>query len=101
MIVTFQQITLFGAGDPKIMAGGISSALITTVLGLVVAIPTTTALRTCLTHKAKTLFLMSAGTGCGRYRRARTSEANQTWKRLKQFAISQKQVGRYSWSSAC
>lgn len=40
MIVTFQQITLFGAGDPKIMAGGISSALITTVLGLVVAIPT-------------------------------------------------------------
>ena len=41
MIVTFQQITLFGAGDPKIMAGGISSALITTVLGLVVAIPTT------------------------------------------------------------
>lgn len=41
MIVTFQQITLFGTGDPKIMAGGISSALITTVLGLVVAIPTT------------------------------------------------------------
>ena len=41
MIVTFQQITLFGTGDPKIMAGGISSALMTTVLGLVVAIPTT------------------------------------------------------------
>jgi len=40
MIVTFQAITLFGAGDPKLMAGGISQALVTTVLGLVVAIPT-------------------------------------------------------------
>lgn len=40
MILTFQAITIFGAGDPKAMAGGISSALITTVLGLVVAIPT-------------------------------------------------------------
>ncbi|WP_413663572.1 MotA/TolQ/ExbB proton channel family protein [Microbulbifer sp. CNSA002] len=40
MIVTFQAITIFGAGDPKAMAGGISSALITTVLGLCVAIPT-------------------------------------------------------------
>ena len=34
-------ITLFGTGDPKLMAGGISTALVTTVLGLVVAIPTT------------------------------------------------------------
>jgi len=40
MINTFQQITIFGAGDPKAMAGGISQALVTTVLGLVVAIPT-------------------------------------------------------------
>ncbi|WP_205859097.1 MotA/TolQ/ExbB proton channel family protein [Pleionea sediminis] len=40
MIITFQKITLFGAGDPTIMAGGISQALVTTVLGLVVAIPT-------------------------------------------------------------
>lgn len=40
MIITFQAITIFGAGDPKAMAGGISSALITTVLGLLVAIPT-------------------------------------------------------------
>ena len=40
MILTFQAITIFGAGDPKAMAGGISSALITTVLGLLVAIPT-------------------------------------------------------------
>jgi biopolymer transport protein ExbB len=39
MIVTFQAITLFGTGDPKLMAGGISQALVTTVLGLMVAIP--------------------------------------------------------------
>lgn len=41
MILTFQAITLFGTGDPKTMAGGISTALMTTVLGLCVAIPTT------------------------------------------------------------
>lgn len=39
MIATFQSITLFGTGDPKLMASGISQALITTVLGLVAAIP--------------------------------------------------------------
>jgi len=39
MIETFQAITLFGTGDPKMMAGGISQALITTVLGLISAIP--------------------------------------------------------------
>lgn len=39
MINTFQSIQLYGAGDPKLMAGGISQALVTTVLGLVVAIP--------------------------------------------------------------
>ena len=39
MIQTFQMITLFGAGDPKMMAGGISEALVTTMLGLMTAIP--------------------------------------------------------------
>jgi len=39
MIITFQAITIFGAGDPKAMAGGISTALVTTVQGLLVAIP--------------------------------------------------------------
>jgi len=39
MIQTFQAITLYGTGDPKLMAGGISQALVTTVLGLSVAIP--------------------------------------------------------------
>ncbi len=39
MIATFQSITLFGTGDPKMMADGISQALVTTALGLIVAIP--------------------------------------------------------------
>jgi len=39
MIKTFQAITLFGAGDPRMMAGGISEALVTTMLGLMTAIP--------------------------------------------------------------
>ena len=39
MINTFQSMTLFGTGDPKLMAGGISQALVTTVLGIVVALP--------------------------------------------------------------
>jgi len=39
MIRTFTQITLFGTGDPRIMAGGISEALVTTVSGLIAAIP--------------------------------------------------------------
>jgi biopolymer transport protein ExbB len=39
MINTFQIITLFGTGDPKMMASGISEALVTTMLGLIAAIP--------------------------------------------------------------
>ena len=39
MIVTFQALPLFGTGDPKLMAGGISQALVTTMLGLIVDIP--------------------------------------------------------------
>jgi biopolymer transport protein ExbB len=39
MIQTFQAITMFGAGDPKMMAGGISEALVTTMLGLMTAAP--------------------------------------------------------------
>ncbi|RKZ47908.1 MAG: energy transducer TonB [Gammaproteobacteria bacterium] len=54
MIIVFQAITIYGAGDPKAMAGGISSALVTTVLGLMVAIPTLL-LHTMLNGKAKKL----------------------------------------------
>ncbi|MEM9301819.1 MAG: MotA/TolQ/ExbB proton channel family protein, partial [Pseudomonadota bacterium] len=54
MIGTFQAITLFGTGDPKMMAGGISQALVTTVLGLCVAIPLTF-LHSILQARAKSL----------------------------------------------
>ncbi len=39
MIQTFQAMMIYGTGDPQLMAGGISEALITTMLGLVAAIP--------------------------------------------------------------
>ncbi len=52
MILTFQSITLFGTSDPKLMAGGISQALITTMLGLIAAIPLLFA-HTFLSSKAK------------------------------------------------
>jgi biopolymer transport protein ExbB len=54
MIITFQSITLFGTSDPKLMAGGISTALITTVLGLSVAIPLLFAY-TFIAAKSKTI----------------------------------------------
>ena len=54
MIVTFQAITLYGAGDPKLMAGGISTALVTAVLGLCVAIPTVF-LHTLVSSRARRL----------------------------------------------
>ncbi len=54
MINVFQQITLFGTGDPRMMAGGISTALVTTVLGLIAAIPLTI-IHSGLQSKAKGL----------------------------------------------
>lgn len=39
MITTFNQITLFGTGEPRILSGGISEALLTTQFGLMVAVP--------------------------------------------------------------
>lgn len=54
MIQTFQMITMFGTGDPKTMAGGISMALVTTVLGLCVAIPLTL-LHALLSSRSKAL----------------------------------------------
>jgi len=54
MILTFQSISLFGTGDPKLMAGGISQALITTVMGLVTAIPLLF-LHTLLVSRSRTL----------------------------------------------
>ncbi|MBY0400508.1 MotA/TolQ/ExbB proton channel family protein [Myxococcota bacterium] len=64
MIKTFQAITLFGAGDPRMMAGGISEALVTTMQGLVTAIPMVL-LHSALTYNTKqivdTLDEQSAG----------------------------------------
>ena len=54
MIITFQAMTVYGAGDPTAMSAGISSALVTTVLGLVVAIPTVL-MHTYLNSKATRL----------------------------------------------
>src|SRR5690606_33723437 len=54
MIKTFQAIALHGSGDPKLMSGGISEALVTTVEGLVTAIPILL-LHSLLTAKSQTL----------------------------------------------
>ncbi|AJR05913.1 flagellar motor protein MotA [Photobacterium gaetbulicola] len=54
MIETFQVITQFGNGDPTVMAGGISMALVTTVLGLVAAMPLLLA-HNMLTTQAETI----------------------------------------------
>jgi biopolymer transport protein ExbB len=54
MINTFHVITSFGTGDPRLMAGGISEALVTTQLGLAVAIPVLVA-ATLLSRRAKVL----------------------------------------------
>ncbi|WP_318010325.1 MotA/TolQ/ExbB proton channel family protein [Modicisalibacter tunisiensis] len=54
MIVTFQSITVFGTGDPQLMAGGISQALVTTVLGLITAVPLLFA-QTALSSRSRTL----------------------------------------------
>ena len=54
MIATFQSITLFGTGDPRLMAGGISQALVTTVLGLICAI-TLLLLHTLVANQSKAL----------------------------------------------
>jgi len=57
MIETFQSITLFGTGDPKLMSGGISVALVTTELGLIVAIPLTL-LHSWLSGSARKMFFI-------------------------------------------
>lgn len=57
MIATFNAITLFGTGDPKLMAGGISQALVTTVLGLVVAIPLLFG-HSIVTNKVKSMIIV-------------------------------------------
>ena len=54
MIVAFESIAVAGAGDPRVVAGGISQALVTTASGLVIAIPTIISYR-YLARKAESL----------------------------------------------
>jgi len=54
MINTFEVMALFGTGDPKLMAGGISQALVTTIQGLVVAIPAVL-LHTLVNERSKSI----------------------------------------------
>jgi len=55
MIETFKLMTLFGAGDASAVSGGISEALVTTELGLVVAIPALL-MHALLSRKVKTYY---------------------------------------------
>jgi biopolymer transport protein ExbB len=55
MIETFKMMTLFGSGDPEVVSGGIAQALVTTELGLVVAIPALI-LNALLSRRAKTYY---------------------------------------------
>jgi len=55
MIETFKMMTLFGSGDPEVVSGGIAQALVTTELGLVVAIPALI-LNAVLSRKAKSYY---------------------------------------------
>ncbi|QDP00638.1 MotA/TolQ/ExbB proton channel family protein [Thalassotalea sp. PS06] len=55
MIGTFQSITLYGTGDPKIMAGDISMALVTTAMGLIAALPLIL-VHSIVAGRAKTIF---------------------------------------------
>ena len=55
MIETFKMMTLFGSGDPEVVSGGIAQALITTELGLVVAIPALV-LNALLSRKVKSYY---------------------------------------------
>ena len=56
MIETFRMMTLFGSGDAEVVSGGISQALVTTELGLVVAIPALL-LNAVLSRKAKAYYI--------------------------------------------
>ena len=60
MIETFKMMTLFGSGDPEVVSGGIAQALITTELGLVVAIPALV-LNALLSRKTKAYYSQLEG----------------------------------------
>jgi len=75
MIDVFETMSLFGTGDPKLMAGGISQALVTTVLGLVAAIPCVF-LHTLTNNRSRSLIMILEERATGIL--ARQSEQQQT-----------------------
>jgi len=74
MIATFQVIALHGTGDPKLMSGGISEALVTTVLGLVTAIPILLLHSVLASKRAAIVTLLEAHGGAALVRRLRLPE---------------------------
>ncbi|EJY4338917.1 MotA/TolQ/ExbB proton channel family protein [Vibrio cholerae] len=87
MIETFQVITQFGNGDPKVMAGGISMALVTTVEGLIAAIPLLLA-HNILSAQAETIrnILEKQGIGLVAQQAERDCGAAVTQSRVEQAA---------------
>ncbi|EJK2414877.1 MotA/TolQ/ExbB proton channel family protein [Vibrio cholerae] len=87
MIETFQVITQFGNGDPKVMAGGISMALVTTVEGLIAAIPLLLA-HNILSAQAETIrnILEKQGIGLVAQQAERDCSAAVTQSRVEQAA---------------
>lgn len=76
MIATFQSITLFGTSDPKLMAGGISEALVTTMLGLIAAVPLVF-LHSLVAAKSKSLIQILEEQGSGFIARRIAEESPQ------------------------
>ena len=81
MISTFDVITEFGTGDPKMLSGGISEALVTTELGLVVAIPHAAG-RQCAQQLGQR-HQRRPGQGCSaRQQRRRRRSVSRTFRRI-------------------
>lgn len=77
MIDVFETMSLFGTGDPKLMAGGISQALVTTVLGLVAAIPCVF-LHTMANNRSRTLIMILEERAMGILARQSEKHASDT-----------------------
>jgi len=75
MIATFKLISSFGSGDPKMLAAGISEALIATATGMGVAIPALL-LHACLSRKAKSILGSMEQTSVGFVNGVPQREAN-------------------------
>lgn len=77
MIDVFETMSLFGTGDPKLMAGGISQALVTTVQGLVAAIPCVF-LHTLTNNRSRELIMILEERATGILARQSEQQTSQT-----------------------